>query len=331
MTIKIKVCDTTPNSACSYYRGMGVLTKLRQIDPKIEVEFIREVTWIELIDTDLLYLVRPVENVYIDVITFAHDFGVKVWIDFDDLLHEIPYDNPSYLHFSNKDRQDNIIKALATADIVTVSTQAIKDYYGKINPNIIVIENAVNDYNFKFEKKNNNTKTISWRGSDTHREDLLSCKQQFANLSHNHTDWRWTFVGGDPWYLIREMKRGYVNYKSAMEIVAYNKFMNRLAPEIHVTPLVFSKFNEAKSNCVWLSATLFGAAVVAPAMKEFSLPGIQIYKDAEYFEYYVEKMMKSKVFRQQCYTESFEYIKENLLLSTINKKRVQIIREKIKK
>lgn len=43
------------------------------------------------------------------------------------------------------------------------------------------------------------------------------------------------------------------------------------------------------------------------------------------FGYYLEKCIKSKTFREENYLKSYEYIKENLLLSKINLKRLEII------
>ena len=138
--IKIKVCDVAPKGACSYYRGLGVLSKLYKIRPDISVEYIDSMSWNKLIDCDILYLVRPVENNYIESMTAAKNFGVKVWIDFDDCLPEITADNPAYDYFTQEHIVKNMEYAIKNADIVTVSTDHIKQYFKNLNPNFIPAE-----------------------------------------------------------------------------------------------------------------------------------------------------------------------------------------------
>lgn len=321
--IKIKVCDVAPKGACSYYRGWGVFSKLRKINPSISVEYLDAMNWNHLSDCDILYLVRPVEDNYIEVLNMAKDFGVRVWSDFDDLLHEVPAYNPGHAYFSQKRILDNVEYAIKNSDIVTVSTETIKSYYQKLNPDMVVVENAFNDYNFKFVKKEVSAKRISWRGSPTHRQDLLSCKEDMVKNSIKFPDWDWVFIGADTWYVSDEIKNSVE--VSELEIIKYNKFLSDITPAIHIVPLVDSVFNQAKSNISWIEGTSAGACCIAPALPEFQKSGVINYKDN--FEYLLGKAINSKTFRMENYNESFEYIQDKLFLSKINQKRIKIIEE----
>jgi hypothetical protein len=319
--IKIKIYDVAPKGACSFYRGWGVLSKLHKLRSDIIVEFETGISWNHLIDCDILYLVRPVENNYIESIEMAKNFGVIVWSDFDDLLPEIPEDNPSYNYFTSETILKNVETAIKNSDIVTVSSELIKEYYKKINPDIIVIENAFNDYNLKFEKRTNEKKRIMWRGSDTHRKDLLSCKDGMISINSKYPDWNWVFIGSNPWYITDEIKNSII--VSELELIKYNKFIKDIAPAITIIPLVDNLFNRAKSNCSWIEGTYAGSCCIAPDLPEFQKDGCINYDNN--FEYLLEKTIKSKSFRQENYNKSFEYIHDNLLLSKINQKRIQII------
>lgn len=321
--IRIKVCDLAPNGACSYYRSLGPLSKLNKLNPEISVEYIENVSMRHLVDTDILFLARPTEDAYLQSLEFAKSFGVKVWIDFDDALHLLPKDNPGYHHFMEPKRLENIEKAIRRAHVVTVSTITIKEMYAKHNPNIIIVENAFNDYNYGFKKRNNDTKYISWRGSNTHRNDLLSCKEEMVFLSKSFPDWEWIFLGGDVWYVTEYIKQAMS--MADMEIVNFYRFMYNLQPVIHICPLINTKFNHSKSNIAWIESTWAGATCLAPAIPEFQKPGCVNYTDN--FKYLLEKMIKSKSFRRENYEKSFNYIKENLLLSQINKKRLKIVED----
>jgi HEPN domain-containing protein len=323
--IKIKICEVAPRGACSYYRSIGPFSKLHKINPEIECEYIEGVSWHTLADADILFLARPYQDNYVEAIEFAKSFGVKTWIDYDDALTIIPEDNPGYGFFSSEVVEKNIKKAISTADIVTVSTEGIKNIYSKLNSDIRIIENAFNDYNYPFEKRENSTKYISWRGSNTHRRDLLSVREDMISTSKQFPDWAWNFIGGggDLWFITDKINNCMTIVD--VEIVRYNRLIHNLQPEIHVCPLLDSEFNRGKSNIAFIEATWAGAVCVAPTIPEFIKPGCVNYTDN--FKYIISKLIKSRTFRQENYEKSFEYVRDNLLLSVINKKRIKIIEE----
>ena len=325
--IKIKICDTAPHGACSYYRGIGPLSKLRKINPNVQIEYIENVSWTVLTDCDILFLVRPVENAYIESIEMAKKFGVKVWIDFDDCLHEIPPDNPGFKYFRQPYILSNMEKSIKLADIVTVSTHEIKRFYQQFNPNIQIVENAFNDYNYRFDPRTNDARFISWRGSNTHRVDLQSCVNDIAAVASHFPDIEWVFIGGDnPWFVTDRIQKA--SSITDMEITKYNKYIWDLGPSIHIVPLIDSVFNRAKSNIAFIEATWAGAACLCPSLPEFAVPGAVNYTDN--FLYLLEKLIKSRTFRMENYERAYQYVKDYLLLSTVNQKRIKIIEEVLK-
>jgi hypothetical protein len=215
-------------------------------------------------------------------------------------------------------------KSLEIADIVTVSTEFIKNYYSDINQEIIVIPNAHNDYNYPLQKVTETTDFINWRGSNTHRQDILSCAEEMVQLSRKYPDWAWSFIGNDLWYITDQIARHY-NLKET-DIISYHKYIKEIAPAIQIVPLVLSDFNRAKSNIAWLEGTYSGAATIAPDLPEFNASGCVNYTDKEgSFTYHLEKLICSKEYRQKKYHESFDHINDNLLLSKINQLRLGIV------
>jgi hypothetical protein len=326
--IKIKVCDLAPRGACSYYRGIGPLSKLRHLRPDIQVEYLEAVSWATLSDCDILFLMRPVENTYIETLELAKSFGVPVWVDFDDILHEIPKDNPGYEYFTKKSILENLEYAIKSADIVSFSTIELYDYYKFLKPDAVIIPNAFNNYNYKLAEKPAENKYISWRGSNTHRKDLLSQKEGMVNISVKFSDWQFAFIGGDPlWYMTEDVKNS--SGIAEMEISRFNRFLINLSPAIHIVPLVDSIFNRGKSNISYLEGTSVGAACLCPSLPEFEVPGAVNYTDN--FEYLLEKLIKSKSFRAENWEKSLTYIKENLMLSEINQLRLNLIEKVLNK
>ena len=332
--MKIKICDLSPERACSFYRGYGAFKKLEELDSSIHVELItgkfKDISWVTFYDCDILIFLRPIHAEHIEVIRKAQDFNVPVWVDFDDNLHELPADNPFKIGLEIRNSyeimKDCVATAIKYADIVTVSTNSLKEYYLYLNPNIVVIENAFNDYKYKLELKQNENEIITWRGSITHESDLKSCKEDMINVAHRNNNWEWVFIGDNIYYITEHIQNSKSTYPE-MGLIEYNKYIHTLSPSIHLVPLVDNIFNTGKSNCSWIEGTYAGAACICPELPEFIKPGIINYKDN--FMYLLNKLVNNKSFRKESYKESFYYIKENLLLSKINKKRLEIVKRTI--
>jgi hypothetical protein len=321
--VTISIHEPAPFSGVAYYRSIGTLSFLPKLNKKIQLKRPEQIAWNSLIDTDILYMERPQHHSDLTALEIAKDFNVKVWVDYDDFLHGIPEYNPTYKMYSKPEILERIEQAMTMANVVTVSTPFLKDFYSKFNQNIHVLENAHNDYKYPFKKIEQTELAINWRGSATHREDLLSVKENLVDLSHRH-NWGWTFIGNDTWYITDYMKNCYSF--SEVDVATYNKFILDLRSAIQIVPLLFSDFNRAKSNIGWIEGTYAGSATIAPLLPEFEKPGVINYMDKpDSFGYYLEKAIKSKSFRKKKYNESYEYIHDNLLLSDLNKKRIEIV------
>jgi len=320
--IKIQVHDIAPHGGCSYYRGIGPLSKLKN---NIFIEYNDQIGWHKIVDTDIVFFERPSDWGYRDGIQYCKDFGIKVWIDIDDLLHGIPKTNPSYIHFGKEETQKCIEQCLSLADVVTVATKDLKIFYEKFNSNIHVIPNAHNDYNYPWKLIENHNPFVNWRGSNTHRKDLLSIANQLISISKKYQSWYFSFLGDDTWYVAEHINNPYCQPES--DLISYFNLLKSLLPAIHIIPLIDNDFNRAKSNCSWIEGTYAGAAVIAPDFSEFRRPGITNYKDATDFGNKLELLMNDESLRQKLYTQSFEYIRDNLLLSKINEKRLKIIKD----
>lgn len=324
--LKISIHEPAPLTAVSYYRSIGTLSYLYKLNPKIKINISHQISWASLVDTDIFYMERPQHNNDLIALELAKDFNIKTWIDLDDLLHGIPTYNPCYKSYNDKDSPllKNVEKAMKMADVVTVSTPAIKEFYSKFNNNIHVIENAHNDYKYPFKKIIDTFDSINWRGSATHRQDLLSVAQDMFRIAKEYDKWGWVFIGNDIWFITDNIKNHF--NLTECDTVDYNKFIKDAKSAIQIVPLLFSPFNISKSNIGWIEGTYAGSVTICPKLPEFEKPGAVNYTDKEgSFGYYLEKAIKSKTFRYENYVKSYEYIKENLLLSQINKKRLNII------
>lgn len=325
---KILMLDPAPDSAVAFYRSSGPFSNLHKLDPHIQCQWTERFNWWQFYTgTDILYCQRPFDNNHLKVIKEAKEWGIKIWVDTDDLLHEIPKYNPYYKVFNNpKDNKKEIFEeSMKEADIITVTTQKLKDYYTKFNKNIEILENAHNDYAFPFKKHIGKPQNmITWRGSTTHRMDILSVAEQMVNVSRSHKDWTWVFLGNDLWYITEIIKSKAIEIPEK-PIIEYYEILRNMGSAILIVPLLDNEFNRAKSSIAYQEATYGGMVTIAPDLPEFDRPGCIKYKDPSQFAYLLEKCIKSRTFREENYEKAYDYIKENLLLSKVNQKRLDII------
>lgn len=96
------------------------------------------------------------------------------------------------------------------------------------------------------------------------------------------------------------------------DIHIYIKNLCHLAPEIHIVPLEFNEFNNCKSNIAWIEATLAGAKVIASPANEFKDMGM---------------MGNMRNLTEGDHKLSWEFIMDNLLLTSLNKLRLENVRK----
>src|SRR5678815_3476713 len=95
----IKLIASTPvkQDGTSFYRAFGPLAHLSEImDVEVIDYFSRPFTWADIKPVDIFFLHRPFREDLIQVVTYAKELGVKIWVDFDDNLFQLPPENSSY-------------------------------------------------------------------------------------------------------------------------------------------------------------------------------------------------------------------------------------------
>jgi glycosyltransferase involved in cell wall biosynthesis len=279
--------------------------------------------WVTYSPLDILYMERPTLPSFLEGIKLAKNYSIPVWVDFDDDLWNVPKYNPSYDFYSQESTKENIKECISLADLITVTSQSLKDTISKYNKNVHIIPNAWNDYNFKWNINFSTKEIVNWRGSGTHSGDLQPYKKAFIELQ-KYKNWKWSFMGADHEDVSDEIdSRKKIIFKQT-NIISYFNQIRDLSPGIQCVPLAFNVFNESKSNIAWIEGTYAGAATLAPFMEQWKRSGIKNYSGADEFLDALEELMKNDKYRKKLWKESYEYIGESLLLSKVNQKRKEL-------
>ena len=323
--MRVKLAVQYPHGACSYYRSIGVFSKLHKLNNNIEISHIKEIEWHMIADADVLYLERPCNYEFHTAIQMAKDFNVPVWIDFDDNLFDLPEYNPGHKYFSQKSTKECIEKCIKLADVITVTTPELQKVFSNYHGNVKIIENAFNDYNFNLPDQASKNESCLWRGSETHRNDLLGVAPQIFDLADKYKKWGWCFVGNNVWYMTDNINNHY--QIDELPQLKYWKFIKQTNAGIQINPLAFNRFNVGKSNIAWIEGIFAGSCCIAPELPEWKRPGVTLYNNSNDFKDKLEYLIKDKKAREINFKLSREYILDNLLLSKINEKRLKILEE----
>lgn len=337
--MKVLALTRAPGSACEYYRGIGILSKI----PGVEIRIAEEVNWTVLSQVDLLFAERPCSESDREIVQMARDFGVPVWVEVDDDFFSVPGYNPARNHFWKEDVQQRHAECLAMADIVTVTTEHLRGQLLDFNKNIRVVPNAFNDYHWKWEFKPGTKNLVAWRGSATHRNDIRRYLDSMATVQklNNLKDQGWVFVGNDLWYVEERLMPKVTRFIDELPTTVYWKAIKSFGAKFWHVPLLDNKFNRSKSNISWIEATYAGAVCLCPDLDEWRNPGAILYEPeneegltppmaypgkAKAFEAAFTAMLEmSDSEREDALRQSFEYIADNLLLSKVNEKRKEIL------
>ena len=314
----------------SWYRAVGPLGHLKNhSDLNLNFLFAQKTDFrnlkAQLCMHHILFAQRPFTQEHVNTIEQAKDQGVRVWVDYDDDLFTVPYDNPTYPVYGRKEVKENVYKCLQLADHVTVSTDYLKNKYELINSNITVIKNSFNPFHFPFRDEHDNyNNVVMWRGSNTHHQDVMTVAGQILDSAERHQDFEFEFVGDRLWFLSGRMRNAVIT--NFMDIVPYHKHIYARSPKVFIVPLHFSDFNRAKSNIAWLEATFSGAITIAPKMPEWEVPGVLHYESQVQFGNALETAITmNKEKHHAMVTEAWQYAIEHHNLDVVNNKRIEVI------
>jgi hypothetical protein len=304
-------------SASEYYRSMP-LDYIKHPDIEITRSTERDITSHLLNKYDVIVILRASSSEHFKIIKLAKDLKKFVLIDYDDNVLHVPETNPMYGHYAGD--KGNIINCLALADEVWVATNGIKQAFRLYNKNIHVVPNSHNDHLFSVEDKPSFKygKIAMWRGGGSHSADIYypAVAENIVKLINANRKWKFYWLGARFEWIDYRVKYGNMFYNPGASTIQFYKMMHKINPSVFFYPLVDNQFNRGKSNCSFLESVYSGAAYFGNMnLPEIQLPGVRSLSQ-------VGNDMKDPDKLQRNHEDSWEFIKSNLLLSDINKIRL---------
>jgi 2-polyprenyl-3-methyl-5-hydroxy-6-metoxy-1,4-benzoquinol methylase len=326
--MKILLHHPNGSDGTSFYRGFGPFNAMARKEPEITiVNGNTEISWEFLTQFDLVFIQRPASKWHTDLVKMCKEYGVPVWVDWDDHYFEIPDSNPRKKFYSDY-HIEQVRWVAKNADFITVSTSYLFKEFSPYNKNIKIVSNALDTRFFDPEAylEYPREKVILWRGSDTHAEDLDHYREQILPLMAETQDYVWAFFGYHPQWAIDFLPADRIRLYDYTGPIEFIQGMFAIRPTLVYVPMLDTPFNRSRSNCAWIEATYAGAAVVAPGWDEWNhIPC------AKYFEQLSGKEDFSNAFRtalktsQDLVQRSSALLYRDYKLNSVNDVRFQIL------
>jgi glycosyltransferase involved in cell wall biosynthesis len=284
---------------------------------------------------DILFINRYIAGMEVDeVVRLREKYGFKLVVDVDD------YWNLDAWHILyGKYPTQKVIDHIKVADIVTCSNNDLAVQIDELNPNWIVIPNALpyGEDQFTDVKTESDKVRFVYAGSITHEKDIAILKNPMKRVAGDamvKSKSSFILCGysedknvANVWgrmindYLCGFNVDGYI--RAALPVDEYMNFYNEA--DACLIPLVDSKFNSMKSNLKVLEAATKNAPVICSNVKPYSECKhiIPINNQSDWFTN-IKKVVKDAIYRQEMGIANGEWCRENFNLIKVNKIRSQI-------
>lgn len=327
---KVLVFSPIITDAVSSWRAAGPLSKL-EAQKKIEVRYIQgdTLSWLDAVWADVVMMHRPFLPHHVPMMHILKELNKSIWSDFDDHLFDVHPSNTVYFNYSRPDVQASIRQCLQLSDVVSVSVEYLHEVYAPFLRKCVVVPNAWDDRLIRPIEKTTSSNLITWRGSDSHKNDLLSYLPNIASAIRKTPNYNWKFIGYHAWEIPHSLGMqsfgGRVQWVPGQHFWSFYRNFSFLNPDLHIVPLELNNFNKSKSNISWIEAAMSGAPSIAPNWEMWNKPGCITYASASEFEQLIIEYSKDKDKLKTLRKDAVDYITTELPLDVINKKRMDII------
>jgi glycosyltransferase involved in cell wall biosynthesis len=224
---------------------------------------------------DTIVIKQLMERWMPEQIRQSQALGQRIIVDIDDAYDFLHDENqakqttdPLLNKISNREHMRDVIMA---ADIVTVSTPFLLDYYSGMRDNVVMVRNGVNADMFEPRKHHTYKPVLGWVGGLRWRSNDLDVLKDWLPAFLEDHDMIFHHAGHDPRSGLSFAEQvGIPEYRvvtSPMQPIARLKDMMQF--DIGVVPLTNIPFNEAKSYLKGLEYAASNIPFVASDLPEY--------------------------------------------------------------
>lgn len=195
----------------------------------------------------------------------------KLVYELDDDPFEVEAHNPAYGAYSGPVSHDSLTHCIQISDLVTVSTEPLADRMRKLNPNVVVLQNRIDEHMLEIQRTRREKLTIGWSGSNSHAEDIKVGAYGLRKTLDRNPDVEAHFIGADYRPLIGRPMR---HTGWCTKTVDFYKLIDF---DIGLAPMAPTVFAETKSHIRALEYAALGIPVIASDVapyRDFVIDGV---------------------------------------------------------
>jgi len=198
----------------------------------------------------------------------------KLVYELDDDPFEVEPINPAYVHYSPPWVHDSITHCLQVADLITVSTEPLAERMAKINPNVVVLKNRIDEHMLSMVRPRRDKLTIGWAGGESHTADIKEMAYGLQKTLQRHPEVSGHFIGADFRHLVGKPGQPFRFTPWCVKTTDYYKLIDF---DIGLAPLRSTRFAETKSHIKALEYGALGIPVIASdaaPYRDFVIDGV---------------------------------------------------------
>lgn len=271
-------------SGCGFYRLIFAATHLQSLGHEILIQWPGKEAGFEIHidgdtpvdfelpydDVDVLVMQRVSHHWHVPVLSLMQKRGIAVVIDMDDNLSNIHRDNAAYWNYHPRNTASpfswkNTEEICRNADLVTVSTKPLLNYYAKHGRGVI-LDNYVPERYLDIIPEYNERPVFGWAGTiQSHPADLQVCGRAIQELiDRGH---RFKIIGP------KEKVKEHLRLKQEPEttgVVTLPDWPQAVSSlDVGMAPLEISTFNSSKSRLKPLEMNSVGVPYVISPRQEY--------------------------------------------------------------
>lgn len=298
-------------TACNYYRVLSPLNQV-DAQGLAEVYFVKEAQLGDekvfqlMLQCDVIVFSRPSTKAWFEFIKACRKIGKIIVTDYDDDPFNTSPMNPFYAHVgieevkyvwadgteemlwsenmvgptgqklfdieANIHHRDMFRLNFKKADIITCTTDILRQEFLTINPNVEVLPNCIDPSFFpsgeEFVKRE---VRIGWQGGASHYEDLYMVRPAILSVLKKHKNAKFVYSGDMRFIgLFKDVPAGQLEMHPWVHHNAYPYKLFSLNLDIGLCPITDNRFNRNKSAIKWMEYSSLGVASVASRIPPYS-------------------------------------------------------------
>lgn len=297
-------------TACNLYRILQPLYKLHEHGmaqiltikegPELATEFAAQ----KMVESDIIVMHRPASEEWFKFIKKCREFGKIIVCDYDDDPFNTSPMNPYYQFIGTEEvefcwpngkremlwsknpmehggryinieqnirRRDLFRASFKAADMVSATTEILKDKLSNINPNSIVLPNLVDFEQYPEVTHVKKEVRIGWQGGSSHYEDLYIVADAIKRILRKHSHVKFIFWGDLRMYgLFKDCPIERVECHQWVKQVVYPYKLACMNLDIGICPILDNEFNYNKSAIKWMEYSVVRSATVASNIPPYS-------------------------------------------------------------